>query len=326
MVAKAELHVHLEGTLTPSLMREIAKRNNIQFSEDIIGPNDTFLWNDFLHFLEVYDQASMVLRNAQDYRDMTYGYLARSAKEKVIYTEMMISPDHAAMCGVGYEEHLEGAIAGINDARKEFGIEGRLIITGVRHFGPEKVTAVAKKASVNPHPYIIGFGLGGDEAGFPASQFKEAYEIAHNAGLACTTHAGEFAGPESVWDAINHLPVVRIGHGVRSIEDPTLVEELVHRGITLEVCPGSNIALGVYPDFASHPFLKLREAGCKVTLSSDDPPYFATTMAREYQIAKEHFGLSDVELIEITKASITNSFADEVTKSMLLNKVRLHLA
>lgn len=321
MIPKAELHVHLEGTMPPSLVRQIAARNQLHVSEAIMGPNDTFLWQDFLHFLKVYDEASMVLRNRQDYRDMTYDYLARSAKQGGIYTEMMISPDHAALCGVSYEDHLAGAIEGIEDAKTEFGIEGRLIITGVRHFGPDKVLEVALKARAHPHPYVVGFGLGGDEAGFPGKLFAKAYDVAHEAGLACTVHAGEFDGPQSVWDALNYLPVDRIGHGVRSIEDPALVEELAKRGTTLEICPGSNIALGVYPNFAAHPFLKLRAAGCNVTLSSDDPPYFGTTLEQEYKTAKEHFGLSDDALREVTKISLRNSFADEKTKERLLKSV-----
>jgi len=321
MIPKAEIHVHLEGTLLPSLVQTLALRNGLSIPQEIMGPNETFVWEGFLNFLHVFDVASSVLKTTQDYRDMTYEYLARSARQGVIYTEMMISPDHAALCGVSYEDHLEGAIRGIEDAKKEFGIEGRLIITGVRHFGLDKVLQVARLAKANPHPYIVGFGLGGDEAGFPGKDFLKAYAIAQEAGLGCTVHAGEFDGPQSVWDALRHLPVQRIGHGVRSIEDPYLMEELARREITLEVCPGSNIALGLYPHFNAHPFLKLREAGCKVTLNSDDPPFFNTTMAKEYETAKTHFGLSDKDLKEITRLTIKNSFADEETKKRLLKNM-----
>ncbi len=251
MVAKAELHLHLEGSLPPSLVTKIAKRNGIAVPDDIFGENETFLWEDFLHFLKVYDKASFVLRNAEDYREMTYDYLARTAQMGSIYTEMMVSPDHAAMCGVSYEEHLAGVVQGIDDARRDHGIEGRIIMTCVRHFGVEKCINVAKSTVKNLHPYVVGFGMGGDEAGFPPAQFAKAYQIAHEAGLGCTVHAGEMVGPEGVWEAITHLPVTRIGHGVRSIEDPNLLAALSERGITLEVCPGSNIALRVYPDFAS---------------------------------------------------------------------------
>ncbi|NNM58540.1 MAG: adenosine deaminase [Legionellales bacterium] len=321
MVVKAELHLHLEGSLPPSLVTKIAKRNGLVVPSDIFGENETFLWADFLHFLKVYDKASFVLRNAEDYREMTYDYLARTAQMGSIYTEMMVSPDHAALCGVSFEEHLAGVVQGIDDARRDHSIEGRIIMTCVRHFGVEKCINVAKNTVKYLHPYIVGFGMGGDEAGFPPAQFAKAYQIAHEAGLGCTVHAGEMVGPEGVWEAITHLPVTRIGHGVRSIEDPNLLAALRDRDITLEVCPGSNIALRVYPNFASHPLQKLRDAGVKVTLSTDDPPYFDTTLTREYAIAKEHFGFGENELLEMTRNSLEASFVDAVTREKLLAKV-----
>ncbi len=321
MIAKAELHVHLEGSMPPSLVTKMAKRNGIAIPEKIFGKNETFLWDDFLHFLKVYDQASFVLRNIQDYRDMTYEYLASVAKAGAIYVELMVSPDHARLCGVSYDDHLAGIVQGIDDARRDFNIEARIIMTCVRHFGVDACTKVAEQTVKNLHPYIVGFGMGGDEAGFPPAQFKKAYHIAHEAGLGCTTHAGEMAGPESVWEAIDHLPVTRIGHGVRSIEDKNLLAALKDRDITLEVCPGSNIALRVYPDFAHHPLVKLRDAGIRVTLSSDDPPYFATTLNNEYDIAAKHFGFTDNDLKDMTRNSIHASFVDSVTKVKLLKRV-----
>lgn len=321
MIPKAELHVHLEGSMPPSLVTTIAKRNGIEVPTEIFAPDDTFIWDDFLHFLKVYDKASFVLRNEEDYRLMTYDYLRRTAKEGAIYVEMMYSPDHAELCGVSYEDSLQGMIKAIDEARRDFAIECRLIATCVRHFGVKKCEEVAQRVVQNLHPYITGFGMGGDEAGFPPKQFAKAYDIAFEAGLQCTTHAGEMVGPEGVWEAINFLPVTRIGHGVRSIEDSALVETLVKRNITLEVCPGSNIALNVYPSFDKHPLLKLRDAGVRVTLSSDDPPYFATTLGNEYDIAKKHFGMTDEELKTMTRNSLEAAFVDENTRKMLLAKV-----
>jgi adenosine deaminase len=322
MVAKAELHLHLEGAIPPALVRKIAERNKLDVPTEIFGPNETFLWNDFLHFLKVFDKASFVLRNAQDYRDITYEYLAGIAKMDAIYAEMMVSPDHAKACGVSYPEHLAGVVQGIDDARRDYGIEGRIIMTCVRHFGVESCINVAKDTVKYMHPYIVGFGMGGDEAGFPPAQFAKAYQIAHHeAGLQCTTHAGEMVGPDGVWEAITHLPVTRIGHGVRSIEDPNLIAALRDRDITLEVCPGSNIALRVYPDFAHHPLKKLRDAGVRVTLSTDDPPYFATNLAKEYEHAVNHFGFTEDDLKQITRNSILASFVDDKTKQILLAKI-----
>lgn len=322
MIPKAELHLHIEGSMTPSLVTKLAKRNKIDVPSHIFGENETFVWEDFLHFLKVFDVASSVLKTPEDYRDMVYDYLARCAKEGAIYVELFLSPDHAALCGLSYQDHLQGAVKGIDDARKDFGIEARIIITCVRHFGVEKCIKVAEDAVNNPHPYVVGFGMGGDEINFAPGQFAKAFHIAHEAGLGCTSHAGEFGGPESVWESITHLPITRVGHGVRSIEDANLIEALIERDITLEVCPGSNIALGVYPDFASHPLNKLRAAGVRVTLSSDDPPFFATTLGNEYEnIARKHFGFTDADLLEMTRNAIHASFAEAELKQKLLAKL-----
>lgn len=318
MIPKIDLHVHLEGTITPSMVRNLAKRNKMTVPQDIFGPNETFIWKDFFDFQSVYDKASNVIRSAEDYYDVTYDYLARIAAEGCIYTELMDSPDHAALCGISYKDNIEGVTRAIDQARKDFGIEARIIIACVRHFGVDKCIKVAEVAAANPHPYIVGFGMGGDEKHYPPGQFAKAFQIAHEAGLKCTVHAGEVVGPSSVWEAINHLPVVRIGHGVRSIEDPTLVEELVDRDIALEVCPGSNIRLRVYPNFQSHPLLALREAGVLIAIGADDPPHFGTTIGQEYENLKFYFGLKDDEVLDITRNAIQVSFADDATKKKLL--------
>jgi adenosine deaminase len=169
-----------------------------------------------------------------------------------------------------------------------------------------------------PHPYIVGFGMGGDEGKFTPAEFAPAYRLAHENGLGCTVHAGEVRGPESVWAAIRDLPVTRIGHGVRSIEDPALVEELARRGIALEVCPGSNVALGLYPNRAAHPLPRLIAGGVRVTLGSDDPPFFHTTLGTEY----DESGLGEPVLRTITRTAIEVSFADEATKAKLLKRVQ----
>ena len=163
--------------------------------------------------------------------------------------------------------------------------------------------------------------MGGNESMFTQEDFYPAFRVARDGGLGCTTHAGEVQGPQSVWDAIEKLPVTRIGHGVRSIEDPKLVETLAKRGIVLEVCPGSNISLSVYPDYASHPLRKFHDSGVKVTLGSDDPPFFHTSLAEEYQRAKDVFGFSDAELLGVTRTAIKAGFVDDATKAKLLAKL-----
>jgi adenosine deaminase len=169
-----------------------------------------------------------------------------------------------------------------------------------------------------PHPYVVGFGMGGDESKYSPADFLPAYRLAHENGYGCTVHAGEVLGPESVWAAIRTLPITRIGHGVRSAEDPALLDELARRGTVLEVCPGSNIALGIYPDRAAHPLHRLIAAGVRVTLNSDDPPFFHTTLGAEY----DQSGLPEAVLRQITRTAIEASFVDATSKQRLLKGVQ----
>ncbi|MCP4789898.1 MAG: adenosine deaminase [Gammaproteobacteria bacterium] len=320
-IAKIELHGHLEGCIYPQLVRRIAKRNDISLKADLFTSEDTFAWNNFVEFLGAYDEASFCLRSGQDYEEITYEYLKQSAAEGVIYLETFISPDHAKDVGIGYEDMLQGCVRAIDRAEAEFGIVGRLIISCVRHLGPERALKVAELAVQNPHPYVVGFGMGGNEMMFTQADFAPAFDLAHQAGLGCTTHAGEIVGPESVWDAIDNLPVTRIGHGVRSVEDPQLMGVLKERGIALEVCPGSNLALEVFPDWASHPLNRILDAGIRVSLNADDPPFFATTTGKEYQNAIDHFGLLSEQLRAISRMAVEDAFADEQTKLRLLSRI-----
>jgi adenosine deaminase len=318
MIPKAEIHVHLEGTTPPDLVRRLGERNGISLPPDLFHEDGTFHWRDFIHFLEVYDAASSVIRTSEDYRDVTYEYLAACAAEGAVYVEVMSSPDHAAEAGMTYRDHLEGITAGITDAKRDHGIEGRLIVTCVRHFGVERAMEIARQVVANPSDVTVGFGMGGDEANWPPGQFAEAFNYVAASGLPCTVHAGEWAGPDRIREALETLPVQRLGHGVRAIEDPDLVKDIVARGVTLEVCPGSNVATGMYKSLNDHPIRALMAAGVDVTLNSDDPPYFATTVGAEYDNAESVIGLSPDQLRGITKAAITASFADDATKARLL--------
>lgn len=315
---KVELHSHLEGCIQPDLVRTIAKRNKITLQPGLFTRDDKFAWHNFVDFLQAFDQASSCLRQAQDYRDIMYAYLQACAAQGTIYAETFISPDHAAAAGISYEELVSGCAKGIDDAEREFGIVGRLIVSCIRHLGPDRALLVAQQVADKPHPYIVGFGMGGNETMYTQAVFAPAFNIAAAAGLLCTTHAGEILGPESVWDAIDNLPVTRIGHGVRSVEDPALMAELAQRGIALEVCPGSNIALSVYPDLARHPLKKILQAGISTSLNSDDPPFFDTSVGAEYHSAVQDFGLDLEQVRNISRMAMQASFADADTKARLL--------
>jgi adenosine deaminase len=319
-VPKAELHVHLEGTAPPDLIRRIAERNGLPVPEGVFAAPDRFAYTDFLDFLNTYDMAASVIRTGADYRDITFEYLVSCAAEGAVYVELTASPDHAKLVGLSDEEHIGGIVRGIDDARAETGIEARILISCVRNFGVEPALRVARYAAERPHHYVVGFSMAGDEENYPAAAYAEAFEIAAGAGLGCTVHAGEWGGPQSVRQGIE-LSVSRIGHGVRSIEDPALVEELAERGTVLEVCPTSNVVLGIYPSYEEHPLARLMEAGVSVTLGSDDPPYFGASIGGEYAVCGERLGFDDDTLRAITRTAIEAAFCEETLKQRLMQTV-----
>ena len=321
-VPLAELHVHLEATATPDLIRRLAARNGMELPPGTIE-GDRYVWRDFLDFLATFDRAVTVVKTAEDYRDITFEYLQACAAEGAIYVEVTVSPDHADQAGLPYADMVDGVTRGIDDARAASGIESRILVTAVRNFGTERAEWVATVAARDRHPYVTGFGLAGDEAGFPPGPFARAYAIAHDGGLGLACHAGEWAGPESVRGALALPgPVTRLGHGVRAIEDPSLVAELAERGTVLEVCPTSNVVLGAYPDYAAHPFPVLRDAGVRLTLGSDDPPYWEATIGGEYEVARRAWGLDEEALRQLTRTAVEAAFIPGDLRSSLLARIQ----
>ncbi len=323
MVPKAELHCHIEGAAPPTLVKRLAETHGLDVSQ-VLGGNGKYVWSDFTTFLKAYDVASAVFKTPGDYALLSETYFRMLAAEGAIYGEIFISPDHAQAAGLSYRSYVEGLASGIERAKNDTAIEGRMIAIGVRHFGSNSVERVAKEVIGNPHPLVTGFGLAGDErSGHPAN-FSKAFRMAAEAGLGTTAHAGEFGGPESVTAALEFLRVKRLGHGVRAIEDKDLVKRLADEEIVLEVCPGSNISLGVYTHLRFHPVNMLRNEGVKVTLNSDDPPFFGTTLGKEYASVAETFGWSFEEQMEVTRIAIEAAFCDPATRKRLL--VRLDSA
>ncbi|MTH97491.1 adenosine deaminase [Roseibium sp. RKSG952] len=322
-VPKVELHCHIEGAAPPSLVKRLAERDGIDVSR-IISPDGKYIWSDFTSFLKAYDLASSVFRTPADYGLLAETYFRMLAAEGAIYGEVFISPDHARAGGLSYQSYVEGIAAGIERAKIDTGIEGRMIAIGVRHFGAGSVERVIKEVLAFQHPMVTGFGLAGDEReGHPAN-FAKAFRMAKEAGLGLTAHAGEFGGAESVTAALEFLGVSRLGHGVKAIEDKALVRRLVEEGIVLEVCPGSNTALGVYPVLRFHPVNLLRRQGVRITLNSDDPPFFRTTLGKEYSSVAETFGWSFEDQLDVTLTGIEAAFCDEATRQRL--RVRLDSA
>lgn len=322
MVLKAEVHCHLEGAASPKLVVAQAEK----YGADVSGfiRDDAFVWNDFTSFLAAYDAASSLFRSEDDFALLTEDYLTSIARSGAIYSEVFTSPDHAVKSGLSPKAYTDAIGEGMERAEAKTGIVARMIVTGVRHFGVDAVETAARFAADCDHPLVTGFGMGGEERFGEAEDYTRAFEIAREASLGITVHAGELAGWESVAGALDHIRPARIGHGVRAIENTDIVRRIADEGIVLECCPGSNIALNVFPDFASHPVPAFLEAGCKVTISSDDPPYFHTSLEREYQIAETHFGMDDDALKGLTRTSIEAAFVDDATRNSLLARLDSH--
>ena len=319
-VKKAEIHVHLEATITPDLCKKFAKRNNYEIPEEMFGSKYAYQWDDFYDFIKKYDIVTSVIHTPEDYFELTYEYLKDCAANNVLYVEAMISSTHAKEKGMTYHSFIEGVYEASKKAEEDFGIVSRYIMNGIRHLGPDSVQGTAEEVLNNPHPCLVGFGLAGDELHFPPNLFVETFDMLKKENFPITVHAGEWDGPVNIRNAINLLHPTRLGHGVRSIEDPDLVKEIIDRDIILETCPTSNIATKIYEDYVDHPVKTLFDQGVKVTVNSDDPPFFNATINGEYKVM-EDLGLNEKELTSLTHNAIKYSFCDDKNKNKLLAKL-----
>ena len=315
---KVELHLHLEGAAPPAFIRGLAREKKLDI-EGIFDAQGGYAIEDFWHFLKVYETACTTLQRPEDFYRLTLAVLEESAASGVIYSETFLSPDFCGNRDVSaWREYLHAIIEAAAKAERDHGIILRGIVTAIRHFGPDKARETARCAVETAGDWLVGFGLAGDEKLGKPKDFRYAFDMAREAGLRLTAHAGEWGGPASVRDAIDDLAVERIGHGVRAIEDLALVDRIAEQGIVLECCPGSNIALGIYPGWRQHPIAELHRRGVKVTISTDDPPYFHTTMAREYDRLAEAFDWDRAELLTLTKQAANAAFCTREIKDKML--------
>jgi adenosine deaminase len=318
---KIELHLHLEGAAPPAFIRGLAKKKHIDLS-GIFDEAGAYRFNDFWEFLKVYEAATSVLQTPEDYARLVTAVAEESASAGVIYGETFLSPDFCGGRDVGaWREYLHAIREAADQAERQMGVTLRGIITCIRHFGPDKARQTARCAAETAGNWIVGFGIAGDEKIGEPKDFRWSFDCAREAGLRLTAHAGEWGGPDSVRAALADLGVERIGHGVRAIEDLALVDELAETGVVLEVCPGSNVALGLYPSFRAHPIAELDRRGVKVTISTDDPPFFHTTMAREYEELHRAFDWDEGQFARIARQSLDAAFCDADTKAKILKKL-----
>jgi aminodeoxyfutalosine deaminase len=315
---KVELHVHLEGSIRPATLLQLAERNGVELpAQDVDRLQDFYRFRDFSHFIEVYMTITSCLRIPDDYRLIAYEFGADCARQNVRYAEVTFSIfTNVSYTGLSWQAILEGLNAGRAQARGKLGVDWCWVFDIVRDV-PHTQEQVVEIALAAQDQGVVALGLGGSEKGFPPELFVESFERARQAGLHSVPHAGEIAGSESIWNALRLLHAERIGHGVRCVEDPELVNYLRERQIPLEVCPTSNIRLGVFASYEAHPLRWLWDEGVFITVNSDDPPLFDTDLNHEYEVLVDHFGFTADELERISLNALHASFLPQAKKAQL---------
>jgi aminodeoxyfutalosine deaminase len=316
---KAELHLHLEGTVTPETLVGLSRRHDAA-PLSIEEANEIYQYKDFTGFLMAFKAVTERLRTPDDYELITYNMLHRLATQGVVHAEIYVAVGVVYYWGrTEFEPLFEGMERARKRAEHDFGITALWIFDAVRHFGVEAASRVFRKAAEmrTEHPSIVGIGLGGDERRTGAEVFRELYAEAREAGLHLTAHAGESVGPESIWAAIN-IGSERIGHGLTAIHDQELMSVLAERQIPLEVCISSNLRTGCALQLAEHPVRRYFDEGLMVTLNSDDPAIFGSDLEEEYALAARDFGFTNEHLRELAANSIEASFLPAERKIEIL--------
>jgi aminodeoxyfutalosine deaminase len=319
---KAELHLHLEGTILPETLVELSRRHDAE-PLTLESARQLYKYEDFLGFLMSFKAVTERLRGPEDYELITYNMVRELAAQGVVHAEVYIS------FGIIYywkktevEPYVEAIERGRLRAEQEFGTTVLWIIDAVRHFGAEEATKVFRKAAeLQPkYPSIVGIGIGGDEARGSADLFRELYAEARSAGLRLTAHAGESVGPESIWSAIN-IGAERVGHALSAQHDPELMDVLAQKQIPLEINVTSNVRTGCCPGFDEHPLRQYFDSGLMVTLNSDDPPMFGSNLLDEYTLAQERYGFTLEQMRELAANSVEASFLPPDRKLALLQQI-----
>jgi len=320
-IPKAELHLHLEGSLEPELMFEIAGRNRVELpfrSADEV--RRAYRFTDLQSFLDIYYRGMSVLLREEDFRDMTLAYLERAHRDRVIHAEMFFDPQAHTARGVPFGTVIGGIRSAQEEMERRTGISTRLILCFLRHLSGEAAMAALEQALPFRH-WITGVGLDSSELGNPPERFRDVFARVKREGFRIVAHAGEEGPPEYVRQALDLLGAERIDHGVRCIEDPALVERLRREQIPLTVCPLSNVRLRVFDTMAAHDLKQLLELGLRVTVNSDDPAYFGGYIADNYLAAAEALHLDRRQVVTLARNSILASFLDRKEKERCLGEI-----
>jgi aminodeoxyfutalosine deaminase len=316
---KVELHVHLVGSASLDTVLELARRH-----PDGTVPTDReelrkfYEFTDFAHFIEVYVQVASLLTTGADITALVDGLGADLARNHVRYAEVTVTPVPHVLLGIPADELAEALTAGRALVRERHGVELAWVFDIAGSLGYRHGMATAEWVLEHRPAGTVGFGLGGNEVGVPRERYRDAFDLARDAGLHLVPHAGETTGPESIWSALTNLGAERIGHGTSAVADPELLAHLAAEGIPVEVCPSSNIRTRAVATLAEHPLPRLLAAGVPVTLATDDPGMFHTDLNREYLLCHEEFGLSRGELADLSRAGVHAAFCSAELKSELL--------
>ncbi|NMC54804.1 MAG: adenosine deaminase [Chloroflexi bacterium] len=323
MMPKVELHVHLEGSIRPETLLKLAGRYGVALpASTAAGLQEWFTFRDFDHFIEVYKTISSCIRCADDIELIARDFLAGQAEQNILYSEVTFTADTHFRNGIAFEEQMAALRRANEWAKKELGVEMRLVLDIPRmissedgHFTADWVLQTAGDG------LVVALGLGGPEVGYPPERFSDSFRKVLAAGLPSVPHAGETEGPASIWGAINTLGARRIGHGVRCLEDARLVEVLRERQIPLEVCPTSNVCLKVVERIEAHPLPRLLAEGLYVTVNSDDPALFNASLTREFLICTQVFGMPREQLKQLTLNAARATLLPAEEKRALVERV-----
>lgn len=324
-MGKVELHVHLEGAIKPRTLMKIARRNNIDLPASTPDEfDDWYQFTGFPHFADVYQTISSAIQKPEDLYDITVDFLEDQAAQNIFHTEATFTAQtHFLARGLPYDAQIDAIRAARDDVAVRLGTSLLLIIDIPRDWTNAEQALVTAEwvAKVHGDGLVGALGLGGYEVGFPPEDFEKAFAIAREAGVPAVVHAGETEGPASIWGALNTLNAIRIGHGVTCVHDANLVAHLREHQIPMEVCPSSNVCLKVCDDLQSHPIKDMEDAGLLVTVNSDDPPIFNTTLTDEYKLLSETFGFSYEDFKRFNMRAANASLLDDKNKQKLIKRL-----
>jgi adenosine deaminase/aminodeoxyfutalosine deaminase len=331
---KAELHLHLEGSVDPATLVELSRRYNtplpiennrydVAGSGDVLTEDDVrrlYSYKDFNGFLMAFKSVTERLRSPEDYELVTYRLMQKLRQQNIVHAEVYVSVGVIRWRGQPVEPIFEGMERGRERGQRDFGVSLLWIFDAVRHFGPEAAAEVFNLAARLRERNVVGIGIGGDEARGPAEGFRDLYKKAADNGLRLTAHAGETTGPESVWGALN-IGAERIGHGLSAASDPELMEVMAQKQVPVEMCITSNLRTGACKEMQDHPVKKFFDEGLMVTLSTDDPAMFQTSLNKEFEIAQQEFSFTEDHLRELARNSIEASFLPVEKKLRFMQQI-----